>query len=62
MGAFKAAQLFVPSKLTKMQPMSSSVDDLKRFSFFNESSVLQDLKSELHLYMADVSPDTDILR
>ena len=44
LGAFKAAQLFVPSKLTKMQPMSSSVDDLKRFSFFNESFVLQDLK------------------
>lgn len=64
-GAFKAAQLFVPSKVTEMQPTSNSVDDLKAFPFLNDLTLLQDLKSELCLYMAkaaDVSPDADVLQ
>ena len=62
--AFKAAQLFVPWKVREMMPTCSAVDMLKSFPFLNNAAVLQNLKSELSSYVAnvaDVCPDFDIL-
>ena len=49
---FKAAQLFLPWKVTETQPTAASVDELKVFPFLNDPNILTNLKSELSVYLA----------
>ena len=63
--AFKAAQLFVPSKIAEMRPTAAEIDSLGSFPFFS-SIILQNLKAELSLHLAKassvtVSPEFDTL-
>ena len=62
--AFKAAKLFVPSKIVEMKPTAAEVDSLKAFPFLDCAVLLRNLKAELGIYLAkaaDVSPETDTL-
>ena len=43
--AFKAAQLFLPNKVNDLCPDSSSVDSLKAFPFYQDSTLLDHLKA-----------------
>ena len=48
-----------------MQVDSLDVDELASFPFLNKPTILTNLKSELHVYVAaveDISPDIDILQ
>ena len=60
--AFKAARLAWPQKMVKMQPTSNDIDTLQAFPFLTESSVLEDLKKELPVYLtmaADLDRNAD---
>ena len=62
--AFKAAQLFVPSKIAEIRPTAAEIDSLKAFPFLSNAVLLQNLKAELSVYLAkaaDVSPETNTL-
>ena len=62
---FKAPRMFSPIKMSEMQVDSLHVDELASFPFLNEPTILTNLKSELHVYVAaveDISPDIDILQ
>ena len=48
--AFKAARLFVPQKVTEMQPTANAIDDLTVFPFLNKPTILSQLKAELPEY------------
>ena len=51
--------------MSEMQVDSLDVDELASFPFLNEPTILTNLKSELHVYVAaveDISPDIDILQ
>lgn len=50
--SFKAAQLFLPWKVTETQPTAATVDELKVFPFLNHPDVITNLKSELSVYLA----------
>ena len=55
--AFKAARLFVPQKVTEMQPNANAIDGLAVFPFF---TILSQLKAELPEYLVkaeDLSAD-----
>ena len=59
--AFKAAQLFLPRKVTETLPTAASVDELKAFPFLDDPTILTNLKSELSVYLATaagVTPST----
>ena len=61
--AFKAARIFVPSKVQEMQITVSDVDELAVFPFI-DTTVLQQLKTELPQYVAacaSVTPSHDVL-
>ena len=61
--AFKAARLFVPSKVQEMNVNTQSVDSLAVFPFFDPLQ-LQHLKAELPNYIAaceDIDPSQDTL-
>lgn len=49
--AFKAARLAWLQKMVEMQPTSNDIDTLQAFPFLNESSVLDNLKTELPVYL-----------
>ena len=58
--AFKAARLFVPQKVTEMQPNANAIDGLAVFPFLNNPTILSNLKLELPEYLVkaeDVSAD-----
>lgn len=58
--AFKAARLFVPQKITEIQPDSTAIDALAALPFLRDPSILSQLKAELPEYLvkaADVSAD-----
>lgn len=58
--AFKAARLFVPQKVTEMQPDANAIDGLAVFPFVNNPTILSQLKAELPEYLLkaeDVSAD-----
>ena len=58
---FKAAQLFLPRKVTETLPTAASVDELKAFPFLDDPTILTNLKSELSVYLATaagVTPST----
>ena len=60
--AFKATQLFVPSKTMEMQITVVELDTFEAFPFLNKSSSLHNLKSVLNLYIGKatgVSADVD---
>ena len=60
--AFKAARLVWPQKMVEMQPTSIDIDELQTFPFLNESSVLENLKKELSVYLtkaADLDRNID---
>ena len=63
--AFKAAQLFLlPNKVNDLCPDSSSVDSLKAFPFYQNSTHLDHLKAELPCYLSssvDLGEDVDPL-
>ena len=62
--AFKAARLFLPQKISTMQPVASEVDTLKVFPFLQNELLLTAMKSELPNYLAsssDVALDIDPL-
>ena len=62
--AFKAAQLFLPQKVNDLRPDSSSVDSLKAFPFYQDSTLLDNLKIELPCYLSssvDLGQDIDPL-
>ena len=62
--AFKAGRLFVPAKLKEMKPDITIVNSLMNFTFLNNQSILDSLKSEFPQYTvkaADTSPDVDII-
>ena len=62
--AFKAAQLFIPSKVDEMQPTSTEVDSLNSFPFVDDE-IIQNLKTEMSSYVAmckGVSPNYDVLK
>ena len=50
--AFKSARLFIPTKVNNIKPDTSSVDTLRAFKFLDNDQTLQDLKSELPVYLA----------
>ena len=52
LSAFKAAQLFVPHKVTEMKPDSSDIDSLTSFPFLSNQETLSALKTELPQYLA----------
>ena len=58
--AFKAAQFFLPWKVTEIQPTAASVDELKVYPFLNEQTILNNLKSELSVYMAKAAGVTPV--
>ena len=58
--AFKAAQFFLPWKVTEIQPTAASVDELKVYPFLNEQTILDNLKSELSVYMAKAAGVTPV--
>ena len=63
--AFKSARLFLPSIIYSIKPDVSSIDSLAAFPFLRDS--IDDLKKELHLYIAkvqdvDVTAHTEILK
>ena len=60
--AFKAAQLFLPHKITEFNLTADSVDQLKAFPFLNKTTILEALKAELPAYIAKadgISPEND---
>ena len=62
--AFKAAQLFLPHKVNDLRPDSSSVDSLKAFPFYQDNTLLDNLKVELPCYLSsavDLGQDIDPL-
>jgi hypothetical protein len=62
--AFKAAQLFWPHKVNDLSPDSSSVDSLKAFPFYQDSTLFNHLKVELPCYLstsADLGQHVDPL-
>ena len=62
--AFKAAQLFLPHKVNYLRPDSSSVDSLKAFPFYQDNTLLDNLKVELPCYLSsavDLGQDIDPL-
>ena len=62
--AFKAARLFVPSKVQEMNIDAQAVDTLAIFPFF-DSLELQHLKTELPSYIAaceDIDRSLDVLK
>ena len=64
LSAFKAARLFVPVKLKEMKPDITIVNSLMNFTFLNNQSILDSLKSEFPQYTAkeaDTLPDVDII-
>ena len=59
--AFKAAQLFLPWKVTETLPNAASVYELKAFPFLDDPTILTNLKSKLSVYLATaagVTPST----
>ena len=54
--AFKSARLFSPHKAHTMKPVTSDVDSLKSFPFFDNA--LKEMKEELPTYLAKCA-DTD---
>ena len=50
--AFKAAQLFLPWKVTETQATAASVEEVKVYPFLNEQSILANFTSELSVYLA----------
>ena len=63
--AFKAARLFLPSKINDLKPEASTVDTLRSFKFLNNDLVMNELKAELSKYLAvaeGVSTDTPALQ
>ena len=52
LAGFKAARIFSPQKANFMQPNTAAVDDLSAFPFLNSQAILDDLKTELPLYLA----------
>jgi len=57
--AFKAARLFVPQKITEMQPDASAIDALTAFPFLADATTLHHLKTELPDYLA-IAQDVSI--
>ena len=60
--AFKAAGLVWPQKMVEIQPTSNDIDTLQTFPFLIESSVLENLKKELPVYLtkaADLDRNVD---
>ena len=51
-GAFKAACLFVPQKVTEIRSDAAATDALTSFRFFSSPMTLTNLKSELPDYLA----------
>ena len=61
LAAFKAARMFSPQKANFMQPNAAAVDDLGAFPFLNTRAILDDLKTELPLYLAKAADvDTSV--
>ncbi len=59
--AFKSARFFSPSKINAIRPSPSDINDLSVLPFLS-SPVIEELKKELPLYLAqaeDVSPSVD---
>ena len=65
--AFKAARLFLPSKVNEIKPDASIIiNSLKAFPFLDNSSILDGLKEELPSYLAkaedvQVMENTEVL-
>lgn len=57
--AFKAARLAWPQKMVEMQPTSNNIDTLQAFPFLTESSVLDNLKKELPVYLTKAEENVD---
>ena len=63
--AFKAARLFLPSRINDLKPEASTVNTLRLFKFLNNDLVMNELKAELPKYLAlaeDVSAATPALQ
>jgi hypothetical protein len=50
--AFKSAQLFIPTRIHDFKPNASTVDTLRSFKFLDNNQIVDDLKSELPIYLA----------
>ena len=57
--AFKAARLFVPSKINEMHTDCTVVDSLQAFPFLSSPLVLTSLKQELPTYLAKAADTSD---
>jgi len=57
--AFKATRLFVPQKITEMQPDASAIDALTAFPFLADATTVHHLKTELPDYLA-IAQDVSI--
>ena len=50
--AFKAARLFLPSKINDLNPNAAAVEPLRAFKFLDNDRIMNELKSELPTYLA----------
>ena len=55
--AFKAAQMFIPSKVAENNPTSATVDLLKSFTFLDNVTIPDALKAELSIYISKAADD-----